>query len=248
MSGFEAHARITNSFSGLTPGHMQSGRKGSLPDNGGIVLSFDKISTQRREGMPVIEGVTESVSAGLGHRTVGPRFLHSVHGNRRNMRQFLQPLAHTKQFLPSIPTEEGARASLQHERGSTFSHGASQHLAGSMRATRAIKPQINLNRKSEVYHTRRNMELLKLCEQPDLFLAPKDSSVTAGNDALRVHVVDQRGGDKAEQGQGHIFSVQMQSFDKTFEEGFNSYLKIGEQAVSVNDVNMKQNETYVDHG
>lgn len=40
----------------------------------------------------------------------------------------------------------------------------------------------------------------------------------------------------------------MQSFDKTFQEGFNSYLKLGEQAVSVNDVSMKQNETYVDHG
>lgn len=142
MSGFEAHTRITNSFSGLTPGHMQTGRKGSLPDNSGILLSFDKINTQRREGMPVIEGTTtaEPLSAGLGHRTTGPRFLHSVHGNRRNMRQFLQPLAHTKQFLPSIPTEEGARASLQHDRGSTFSHGMSQHLAGSVRATRTIKP------------------------------------------------------------------------------------------------------------
>ena len=92
-----------------------------------------------------------------------------------------------------------------------------------MRAARAVKPQINLNRKSEVYHTRRNLELLKLCEQPDLFLPPKDSSATAGNDADQVYVIDQRGGDKPDQGQGHIFSVQMQSFDKTFEEGFNSY-------------------------
>ena len=45
-----------------------------------------------------------------------------------------------------------------------------------------------------------------------------------------------------------IFSVKMQTFDKTFQDCFNTYLKIGEQAVSVNDVSMKQNETYVDHG
>lgn len=77
--------------------------------------------------MPGIEGMIamDPISAGLGHRTVGPRFLHSVHGNRRNIRQFLQPLARTRQFLPSIPTEEGTRSSLQHERGSTFSNGAS---------------------------------------------------------------------------------------------------------------------------
>jgi len=40
----------------------------------------------------------------------------------------------------------------------------------------------------------------------------------------------------------------MQSFDKTFQDGFNSYLKIGEQAVSVNDVSMRQSGNYVDHG
>ena len=45
-----------------------------------------------------------------------------------------------------------------------------------------------------------------------------------------------------------IFSVKMQSFDKTFQDGFNSYLKIGEQAVSVNDVSMRQSGNYVDHG
>lgn len=36
--------------------------------------------------------------------------------------------------------------------------------SGVLRPTRSVKPQINLNRKSEVYHTQKNLELLKMCE------------------------------------------------------------------------------------
>lgn len=37
-------------------------------------------------------------------------------------------------------------------------------VRGGLHGARSLKPQVNLNRKSEVYHTQKNMELLKLCE------------------------------------------------------------------------------------
>jgi hypothetical protein len=75
-----------------------------------------------------------------------------------------------------------------------------------------------------------------MCEQREQAHAGKGGAYSGGQD------IDGSGaagsGDEALE-KAPIFSVKMQTFDKTFQDGFNSYLKIGEQAVSVNDVSMK---------
>ena len=98
--------------------------------------------------------------------------------------------------------------------------------AGALRAARSVKPQINLNRKSEVYHTQKNMELLRMCEQPEAPFVAKEGDMAGGQDFERD--TTNGAGEEAGQTKAPIFSVKMQTFDKTFQEGFNTYLKIGE--------------------
>lgn len=80
----------------------------------------------------------------------------------------MQPISQPRHY-PYIAADDGTRSSFQQ---STASHVASQVYgkmgSGVLRPTRSVKPQINLNRKSEVYHTQKNLELLQMCEQPEV--------------------------------------------------------------------------------
>ena len=98
----------------------------------------------------------------------GVRYLHSVHANRRQLRPILQPVLHSRRPTQLL-NEEPTRSSITNHYQSAMSHVGSslfysKPVRGGLRGARSLKPQVNLNRKSEVYHTQKNMELLKLCE------------------------------------------------------------------------------------